>query len=337
MKKTIITFIILDLLALVGLFLTYGPINYFRNLLVTTAMTTKSHHYLARIFYSDSMIDKILNSNYVNENSEDSDSGDIDFNAKTDSGYYESEYEEQILKKDKNNELYKIIPLEGNNYKGHMVVIYDSKKISLVSSKYLGTQGETVSTLAQENKAKVAMNASGFIDAGGRGNGGTPTGTVIQKGKVVYSGGSTGHGGGLAGFNKKGVLVLTRQNPETAIKNGLVDAVEFGPFLIVNGDSSEIKGNGGWGIAPRTVLAQRKDGIVLFIVIDGRQAGYSIGTDMTELLKILNRYNAYNAVNLDGGASTTLAINQKSYNKPCGIKADGNFGERFVPNAWIVK
>ena len=53
-----------------------------------------------------------------------------------------------------------------------------------------------------------------------------------------------------------------------AIKAGMEDAVEFGPFLIVNGNAAEIKGNGGWGIAPRTVLAQRKDGIVLFVVID---------------------------------------------------------------------
>ncbi len=44
---------------------------------------------------------------------------------------------------------------------------------------------------------------------------------------------------------------------------GIRDAIEFGPFLIVNGKSSFVKGNGGWGIALELPLV-RSDGIVLF-------------------------------------------------------------------------
>ena len=32
-------------------------------------------------------------------------------------------------------------------------------------------------------------------------------------------------------------------------------------------------GDGGWGVGPRTAIGQRKDGTVLFLVIDGRQPG----------------------------------------------------------------
>lgn len=330
MKKIIC--IILDILMFIFLFLAYGPISYFRNLLITTAMTTKSHHYLAYTLYNKSTIEKVLKSNYVIEDDNNSDS-DIEFDTVE---TYDSIYDEQILKRD-SNELYKIIPLTGSGYKGNMVVIYDSKRIKLVSSKYLGTRGQTLTTLSKENGAIIGMNASGFVDLDGHGTGGAPTGQVIQDGKLIFTGGTTGHGGGLAGFNSEGVLVLTRDNAYTAIKNGIVDAVEFGPFLMINGNPSSIKGNGGWGIAPRTVLAQRKDGIVLFIVIDGRQPGYSIGTDMSELIRILTNYKAYNAVNLDGGASSTLTVDGKLYNKPCGINADGSLGERNLPNAWIVK
>ena len=49
------------------------------------------------------------------------------------------------------------------------------------------------------------------------------------------------------------------------------DAIQFGPFLIVNGKPSFVKGNGGWGIAPRSAIGQRQDGIVLFLVINGRR------------------------------------------------------------------
>ena len=103
---------------------------------------------------------------------------------------------------------------------------------------------------------------------------------------------------------------------------------------MVNGKAAEIKGNGGWGIAPRTILAQRKDGIVLFIVIDGRQPGYSLGIDMNEAIRILKRYKVHNAVNMDGGASSSLVVNGETYSKPCGYSATG---ERLVPNGWILK
>ena len=74
---------------------------------------------------------------------------------------------------------------------------------------------------------------------------------------------------------------------------GIRDAVTFGPFLIVNGVRSEFKGNGGYGIAPRTAIGQRKDGIVLMVVIDGRRPGHSLGVDMVELTNVLEKYGDF--------------------------------------------
>ena len=61
-KDNIITIIlsICDILAITLLFLLYGPYNKFRDFLVTTAMSTMNHQYLATTFYSDDYIDKIL-------------------------------------------------------------------------------------------------------------------------------------------------------------------------------------------------------------------------------------------------------------------------------------
>lgn len=332
-KKTLfgmITCIILDLLAFIGLFLTYGPIPYFRNMLVTSAMTTMNHKYLARIFYSEKMIEKVLNSNVVKEVDENTNSSDIDFADAKDTGEYASVYEEQILKREK-DQLYKLIEIEEGNYKGYLVAVYDASRVKLVGATKQNYGGAILTDISKKNNAKVAMNASGFYNGGNKGS--TATGTVIMDSKVVLTGGTTGYGGGLAGFNKDHVLVLTKEDPNTAIKNGMVDAVEFGPFLIVNGKSAKIEGNGGWGIAPRTVLAQRKDGIVLFLVVDGRNGLRSLGIDMNGLIKILERYGAHNAVNLDGGGSTTLTVAGELVNCP----SNGKCGERYIPNAWIVK
>ena len=120
---------------------------------------------------------------------------------------------------------------------------------------------------------------------------------------------------------------------EEALKKGYRDAIEFGPYLIVNGKRSFIKGNGGWGIAPRTAIGQREDGIVLFLVINGRLAD-SIGADMVDLTDIMDNYGAVNAANLDGGSSSELVIKNKIINKPV---AGGEKGLRNMPTFWIVK
>ena len=120
---------------------------------------------------------------------------------------------------------------------------------------------------------------------------------------------------------------------EKAVSMGLRDAIEFGPFLIVNGKRSFIRGNGGWGIAPRSAIGQRQDGIVLFLVINGRLAN-SIGADMVDLCDIMEMYGAYNAANLDGGSSSELVIKNEIINTPV---AGGENGLRNMSTFWIVK
>ena len=329
--KTNIMFLILDILALACIFLAYGPITYFRNLFITTSIATTSHQYLARTIYTDKMIADILSKNYVEEITSSTDASAIEFNNE-DSGVYDSIYEEQILKRDEGNDLYKVIPIDEGTYKGYLVAIYDPSRVSLGISRKLHIGGQELDDMAEDLGAIVAMNASGFDYAGGDAI--RAAGVVIKDGKIFSSGGSTGFDGRLIGFNSDNVLVLTTDDPMTAIEKGMIDAVEFGPFLIVNGQSSNIVGNGGFGIAPRTAIGQRKDGIVLFLVIDGRNPGYSLGADMSDLIKIFERYKAYNAANLDGGGSSTLAINGEIINDPKGY---GYVGGRYLANSWILK
>ena len=52
------------------LFIFYGPIDSFRTFWITTAMTTMSHQYLAKWFYSEKTIEKVLKENSIIEVSE---------------------------------------------------------------------------------------------------------------------------------------------------------------------------------------------------------------------------------------------------------------------------
>ena len=325
-------FVVLDVFAFICLYIAYGNWDGFRNFWITSAMRTATHQYLAKTLYSDEMIKNVISNNYVGELNDNTNSSDIVFSDNIDTGVYESIYEEQILKREPGNDLYKYFSIEINSTTAHIAVIYDSSRISYALSKYINVGGQKLKDLAKSEKAVIAINASGFsiIDKKL-----VPMGAVIKNGKVLFQNGKIDGNLGLIGFNKDHVLMLTKEDPETAIANGMVDAMTFGQFLIVNGKSAEISGNGGWGFAPSTVIAQRKDGIVLFIVFDGRSLdSRAIGASMKDLIEILQRYKAYNAANLDGGGSSTLVINNEIINRVGGWSYSG---DRFLPDAWIVK
>ena len=299
-----------DVIAITVLFLLYGPYANFRDWLITTAMGTMNHQYLATTFYSMDKIEKVLSSHSTIE---------PDFNTDTSliiakEGEYIDDYDREILDRNK-DDIYKLIEIDENGYSGYLAAIYDASKIKVTYSKNIGYTGEYLVDMAKRENAVVAINGSGFTDEGGQGNGGQAIGTIISNGKIISDYGHSQYGGGIIGFTSDNKLYLGKISAEEAINMGIRDAVEFGPFLIVNGKSAFINGNGGYGIHPRSAIAQRKDGIVLFLVIDGRSLK-SKGADMNDLVDILLRYHAYIASNLDGGNSSALVIDNKIINHP---------------------
>ena len=331
-KKWVMTFIILDSLAIICLFLFYGPFTFIKDFLVTNAMSTMSHKYIARTFYTDSMINDVLKNNEVIGLTNKIDTSAIKIGEIKEQTTYSSIYEEQILKKDKDNDLYKIITIEEDSYKAFLAVIYDPSRVELVSSSNRGKQ--KIDEIAEENGAVIAINASGYTYGANRTK--IPTGAFIMDGNLVSNGGTTCYGGGIVAFNNEHKMVLTKEEPEKAIKKyNLIDGMEFGPFLIVNGKIANIKGDGGWGKAQRTAIAQRQDGIVLMLVSDGRQYSNGIlGMSMKQMANLLLRYGAYNAANLDGGNSSIMFANNKYISTPSLQEGEGG---RHLPNAWIVK
>ena len=335
-QKIVVILICLGLICGSGLaFLLYGPYPNFRNWLITTAMTTMSHKYLATWFYDDDTINKVMQENYVKESDEETDLDAISFvdysNSKV---MYKNKYEKEILTHEE-GATYKLININEDGMRGYLIAVYDPSKVKVATASNMNNNGEMLTTIAKKNNAVVAMNASGFFDPGYVGNGGKPHGAVIKDGKLVSNLARSNVGGGIIGFTNDNKLILGKMSAEEALAKGVRDAVEFGPFLVVNGEPSFIKGNGGWGTAPRSAIGQRKDGIVLFLVMDGRDYAHGIdGVGMVELTEIMVRYGAYNAANLDGGTSCGLVINGELTNQP--VNGSGKKTTRAIPNAWIV-
>lgn len=298
-----------------GLFLLYGPYNGFRDFWITTAMTTMDHQYLATIFYSKEKINEVLEKNKVIEPDGTTDTSLIEiYDNTSNTTTYKDEYDKQVLVHEK-GEIYKYFKVEGYSFDAYMAVIYDPSKISVVKTKYMGYNGQYLVDMAKENNAIVAINGGGFSDDEGLGTGGQPKGIIIEDGKIIQSSRNRNKGGGVIGFTNDHKLFLGDVTAQEAVNAGVRDAVEFGPFLVLNGKSSFIQGNGGFGIHPRTAIGQRQDGIVLFLVVDGRRVD-SLGAGMKDLADIMVKYGAYNAANLDGGNSSVLVINNKIMNRP---------------------
>jgi exopolysaccharide biosynthesis protein len=66
------------------------------------------------------------------------------------------------------------------------------------------------------------------------------------------------------------------------------------------------------------------------IVVDGRRAGWSVGMTIPELAALAQRLGCTEALNLDGGGSATLWLNDQVMNQP----SDGE--PRPVGNALVV-
>ena len=335
-QKIVVILICLGLICGSGLaFLLYGPYPNFRNWLITTAMTTMSHKYLATWFYDDDTINKVMQENYVKESDEETDLDAISFvdysNSKV---MYKNKYEKEILTHEE-GATYKLININEDGMRGYLIAVYDPSKVKVATASNMNNNGEMLTTIAKKNNAVVAMNASGFFDPGYVGNGGKPHGAVIKDGKLVSNLARSNVGGGIIGFTNDNKLILGKMSAEEALAKGVRDAVEFGPFLVVNGEPSFIKGDGGWRTAPGSAIGQRQDGIVLFLVMDGRDYAHGIdGVGMVELTEIMVRYGAYNAANLDGGTSCGLVINGELTNQP--VNGSGKKTTRAIPNAWIV-
>lgn len=201
----------------------------------------------------------------------------------------------------------------GDTYNAHIMIVRDPSKV------YLGTSTENFSTSIpgtriddqiETDGAIAGVNAGAFFDNGTSDPsvGSVPEGLVYSKGACKWTTGSPPNGiKGFAGFNKDNILVVAQDNLSKAQAEELNirDGCCFGPVLIMNGEINQEAYNSNSGWNPRTAIGQRKDGAVVFVCIDGRQAG-SMGGTYKDVIDIMIEYGVVNACNMDGGSSSIM-------------------------------
>ena len=244
---------------------------------------------------------------------------------------------------------------KGATFNAHIMIVRDP------SAVFMGTSTEKYSTEIPGKRLNEAMDAAGesviaAVNAGAFFDNGTsdpivgsvPAGLVYANGKQVWN---AYHGfipaetgGGFVGFNTDNILVVAKSiTPEQAEELKIRDGCEFGPVLIMNGEVNMEAYNKASGWNPRSAIGQREDGAIIFVCIDGRQAG-SIGGTYKDVTDIMIEYGAVNACNLDGGSSSVMMYRDMEGKR-------GEVGQvhminsysvlqsqpRRMPNYWMVR
>lgn len=294
---------------LVPFVLFWGPFESLK-IVAVGAVATSRHPQVVEAFLSQEEISRIMNSTNSQGSSDGPSVGRTEVITDKTSGIT-------------------IEDIQGRSFKGKVMLIKDPKRVKLAVTKEIGVTGERVSDLVKDMGAIAGINAGGFYDPNGKGNGAFPDGLTMHDGVLVHN--NVGDKAvNIVGFDDQGELVLGKMNAKQLEENNIREAVTFEPNLIVDGKPM-ITGDGGWGIAPRTGIGQMADGTVIFVVIDGRQPTWSIGATLRDLMNVFQDYNAVNAINLDGGSSSELVYDGKVMNKLWNI-----FGERYIPTAFVV-
>ena len=319
-----------------------GPSQTVGDLLTVSMQETSALKFIPHIYYSNAEVDAILERNSVSAGDSETDTSMIVIEKPTPTPSPEeiaaaevvvtpspTPPPENLLTSEDGIDVFSVV---GGTYQGYMMVVKDPARVTVGTcrDKFDGSKGLQLKDIAKRYDAIGAINGGGFEDSGGVGNGGTPVGLVVSEGKLKHTGKDKNYNI-TVGFDQNNIMVLAKNmTAEDAKAKGIRDAITFGPALIVNGEPATIKGESS-GLNPRTAIGQRKDGAVLMLVIDGRQAS-SLGATYSDLISIMLEYGAVTAINMDGGSSSLMYYRGKYLNS--GVVLTGS---RKMPTAFIVR
>ena len=200
--------------------------------------------------------------------------------------------------------------VKGKTFNAYVMVIQDPSKVYMATSSTPFSKdkpGLRVNEAIAKEGAIAAINAGAFFDNGTSDPvvGSVPEGLVIAGGEVLWKTGQAPENG-FVGFNYDNQMIVDHSMTASRAKElNIRDGCCFGPALIINGTINQKAYSSNSGFNPRTAIGQRADGAVIFVCIDGRQAG-SLGGSYKDIINIMVEYGAVNACNLDGGSSTVM-------------------------------
>ena len=136
-----------------------GPFNALKEFAVGTIYTSR-HPQLVETFLSQSEIYEIMNLN-------------------TDQGISTEEIVNRSNVTTDPTAGITVEDIQGKNFKGKVMLIKDPKRVKLAVTNQIGVTGERITSLVREAGAIAGINAGGFYDPNGKGNGAFPDGITV--------------------------------------------------------------------------------------------------------------------------------------------------------------
>lgn len=214
----------------------------------------------------------------------------------------------------------KLFKLKEQGNRGYIakVKLFDPSAIRVILAQDELGKAETTSQAVQRTGAILGINGGGFYEAVQQGQRYTlPIGTTIVGGETIGSFMPSHDDLFFTGFTAQGDLVGgIFEREEDLRKLQPRDGVSFVPILLKNGLPYPIPEKWQQEKHPRTILGQYANGDLIFMVIDGRQPGWSRGATLEEVQVKLLQLGVVEAYNLDGGGSSTFVFQGEVLNHP---------------------
>lgn len=180
-------------------------------------------------------------------------------------------------------------------------------KSAFANDQYGKNIVENTQSMAQRHNAVLAVNGDyyGIRDTG-----------VIVRNYTLYRDTPKGE---LCGIYYDGTVVNYFKDAldvHYALDCGLYQTMTFGPYLIMDGNVRTNIVSAVTETNPRTGFGYYEPGHYCFIVVDGRQSGYSDGLTLDEYAQLFASLGCTNAYNLDGGQSSMMIFHNNVYNRP---------------------
>jgi exopolysaccharide biosynthesis protein len=178
-----------------------------------------------------------------------------------------------------------------------------------------------------EKTSQIAENHDAIFAVNGDYYGFREDGIVIRNGVIFRDEPARV---GLAMFRDGAMEIYdeTATSAQELLDAGVWNTLSFGPALVQDGQvySSagrvQVDSNFGnhsiQGNNPRTGIGVIAPNHYVFIVVDGRSAGYSRGASLEEFAQMFNDLGCTQAYNMDGGGSATMYFNGRVVNNPLG-------------------
>ena len=194
----------------------------------------------------------------------------------------------------------------GSGSTASIAVGYGDDNIQSIASGRNWAMTETTKQ-AQSMQTSRDINVVGAINAGGYDmSNGRPSGAFIMSGTQINAPTGT-----TFWIDKDGNAHITSaQECNAAFAAGnVVEAVASFGDIFENGHARS--GLDDITRASRTAIGIKADGTVVMLMVDGRQAPYSVGMTMAEVGAAMEELGCVQAVNLDGGGSSTFATQRE--------------------------